>query len=96
MTQLIIFDGKIRLALAFSTLSNNVIKLKQNYNILYNLLQANCVIKDVYDVIVKVSINYIYFKDEKTQKCLLLRPQQWTLGVTSDAQAANLTKVCRF
>ena len=41
----------------FCTLSNNAIKLRQNYNILYNLLKAKCVTKDVYVVILKTIIN---------------------------------------
>ena len=32
----------------FFILSNRAIKLRQNYNILYNLLKANCVTKDVH------------------------------------------------
>ena len=41
----------------FSTLSNDEIKLRQNYNILYNLLKPNWVTNDVYDVITKTTMN---------------------------------------
>ena len=98
---------KFNLYKHFLTLLNNTIKLRQNYNILDNLLKANCVTKNEYDVIIFIHLFILFSIIKARITRYLIDKKNWNKitvawastrasSATSATQAANLTKASRF